>query len=72
MQPSHPECHLPPEPAMNLKTLDSLLQRALHLGLAFVVTAGMLGGIDTLARTTPAASQVQPQDLAATAAAPRA
>ncbi len=35
---------------MNLKTLDTLLQRALNLGLAFVVTLGMLGGIDSLAQ----------------------
>lgn len=35
---------------MNFKTIDNLLQRATHLGLAFVVTLGMLGGIDTLAQ----------------------
>lgn len=51
---------------MNLKTLDTLLQRALHLGLALVVTVGMLGGIDALAQAPQAAAQ----DMAATAAAP--
>jgi hypothetical protein len=35
---------------MNLKTLDTLLPRAINLGLAFVVTLGMLGGIDSLAQ----------------------
>jgi hypothetical protein len=69
MQPSHRWMPLhAKEPAMNLKTLDSLLQRALHLGLALVVTAGMLGGIDALAQTPQAAAQ----DMTAGAAAPRA
>jgi hypothetical protein len=54
---------------MNLKTLDSFLQRAVSLGLAMVVTLGMLGGIDSLAQAPHA--EVQPQDMAATDAAPR-
>jgi hypothetical protein len=45
---------------MNLKTLDTLLQRAINLGLAFVVTLGMLGGIDSLAQ----APHADVQDIA--------
>lgn len=55
---------------MNLKTLDTLLQRAVNLGLAFVVTASQLGGIDTLARSPQA--QPQAHELAAQTPAPRA
>jgi hypothetical protein len=40
----------PPETAM---TLHRLLARTLSLSLAFVLTAGMLGGIDHLAQTDP-------------------
>ncbi len=47
---------------MNLKTLDTLLQRAINLGLAFVVTLGMLGGIDSLAQ----APHHEPATMAAT------
>jgi hypothetical protein len=47
----------PPETAMNLKTLDAFLQRAVSLGLALVVTLGMLGGIDTLAQAPHAEPQ---------------
>jgi hypothetical protein len=54
---------------MNLKTLDTLLQRATHLGLALVVTLGMLGGIDTLAQAPQADAQTQ--QLATHDAAPR-
>ena len=54
---------------MNLKTLDLVLQRATSLGLALVVTLGMLGGIDSLARAPHA--ELQPQEMAATAGAPR-
>jgi hypothetical protein len=39
---------------MNLKTIDTLLQRAINLGLACVVTLGMLGGIDFLAQAPQA------------------
>ncbi len=42
---------------MNLKTLDAFLQRAVSLGLALVVTLGMLGGIDTLAQAPHAEPQ---------------
>ncbi len=54
---------------MNLKTLDSLLQRAVSLGLAMVVTLSMLGGIDSLARAPHA--ELQPQEMAATDSAAR-
>jgi hypothetical protein len=56
---------LPPEPAMNFKTLDSLLQRAVNLGLALVVTLGMLGGIDSLAQAPHDAAQDAAHELAA-------
>ncbi len=52
---------------MNLKTLDSLLQRAINLGLALVVTLGMLGGIDSLAQSPQPAAH----ELAATSPAAR-
>jgi hypothetical protein len=52
---------------MNLQSLDRLLQRAVNFGLALVVTLGMLGGIDALARAPAADSQ----EMAATSAAPR-
>ncbi len=45
---------------MNLKTVDRLLQRAINLGLACVVTLGMLGGIDFLAQ----APQAEPATMA--------
>jgi hypothetical protein len=48
---------------MNLKPLDLLLQRAVNLGLALVVTLGLLGGIDSLAQ----APQPQAVDMAAAA-----
>jgi hypothetical protein len=35
---------------MQSKTIDLVLQRAINLGLALVVTLGMLGGIDSLAQ----------------------
>ena len=54
---------------MNLKTLDLVLQRAVSLGLALVVTLGMLGGIDRLAQAP--LDDLQPQEMAATATAPR-
>lgn len=54
---------------MNLKTLDSFLQRAVHLGLAVVVTLGMLGSIDRLAQSPY--SEAQAEQMAATPAAPR-
>jgi hypothetical protein len=46
---------------MNLKSFDLLLQRAINLGLAMVVTVAMLGSIDLLAQA--------PQPEAATLAA---
>jgi hypothetical protein len=49
---------------MNLKTLDSLLQRAVNLGLALVVTLGMLGGIDSLAQAPHDAAHVQTNEMA--------
>lgn len=52
---------------MNLKTVDTLLQRAINLGLALVVTLGMLGGIDTLAQAPHAGAH----EMAATQPAPR-
>lgn len=52
---------------MNLKTLDTLLQRAINLGLAFVVTLGMLGGIDSLAQ----APHADTHEMASTHPAPR-
>jgi hypothetical protein len=54
---------------MNLKTLDLVLQRAVSLGLALVVTLGMLGGIDHLAQSP--LEELQPQEMAATHGAPR-
>lgn len=50
---------------MNLKTLDSLLQRAVHLGLSLVVTLGMLGGIDSLAQAPHDAAQDKAHEMAA-------
>ena len=50
---------------MNLKTLDSLLQRAVNLGLALVVTLGMLGGIDSLAQAPHDAAQDKAHEMAA-------
>jgi hypothetical protein len=50
---------------MNLKTLDSLLQRAVNLGLALVVTLGMLGGIDSLAQAPHDAAHDKAQEMAA-------
>ncbi len=50
---------------MNFKTLDSLLQRAVNLGLALVVTLGMLGGIDSLAQAPHNAAQDAAHELAA-------
>jgi hypothetical protein len=51
---------------MNAKTLDAFLHRATSLGLALVVTLGMLGSIDLLARAPlaeePAAQQVAAGD----------
>ena len=49
---------------MNLKTLDSLLQRAVNLGLALVVTLGMLGGIDSLAQAPHDAAQDKAHEMA--------
>jgi hypothetical protein len=57
-----PKLFPPPEPTMNLNTFDSLLQRAVNLGLALVVTLGMLGGIDSLAQ----APQHEPATMATT------
>jgi 2-keto-3-deoxy-galactonokinase len=59
----------PPEIAMNLKTLDSFLQRAVSLGLAMVVTLGMLGSIDRLAQAPY--DEAPAGQMAATPAAPR-
>lgn len=57
---------------MNLKTLDTLLQRALNLGLALVVTLGMLGGIDSLAQAPHAgAHEMASAQPAAQQPAPR-
>jgi hypothetical protein len=50
---------------MNLKTLDSLLQRAVNHGLALVVTLGMLGGIDSLAQAPHDAAQDKAHEMAA-------
>ncbi len=55
---------------MNIKSLDAFVHRATSLGLALVVTLGMLGGIDSLAQRPQA--ELQPQELATAAAAPRA
>jgi hypothetical protein len=46
---------------MNLKTLDLLLQRATSLGFAVVVTLGMLGGIDSLAKSPQYESETMAQ-----------
>lgn len=54
---------------MKTKPLDSLLSRAISLGLSLVVTLGMLGGIDTRAQAPH--TDAQPQEMAATPAAPR-
>lgn len=56
---------------MNLKTLDSLLQRAVNLGLALVVTLGMLGGIDSLAQAPHDAAHDKAHEMAANQSAPR-
>ena len=53
---------------MNLNTLDSILQRAVNLGLALVVTLGMLGGIDSLAQAPQPDAAAE---LASTHTAPR-
>jgi hypothetical protein len=50
---------------MNLKTFDTVLQRATHFGLALVMTLGMLGSIDRLAQEPqlellPMAQQAEP------------
>jgi len=55
---------------MNLKTLDSLLQRAVNLGLALVVTLGMLGGIDSLAQAPHDAAHDKAHELAASEPVP--
>jgi hypothetical protein len=54
---------------MTLNTLDTLLPRAISLGLSLVVALGMLGGIDTLAQRPHV--ELQPQEMATADAAPR-